>query len=441
MDVLFFLLALIICIFFSMLGAMSSAKKKRNPSSRPTAAPKLLLRKDFNETSLPPNDYTVFDTETTGLDACTCEVLEIGAIRYRNHTEVQRFHSYIRPVGPLREEAARVNGIRWTDVQNAPAFSEVHQKFIAFIGEDTLVGYNISFDVKFIQTRSGAALKNPCFDVLSLAKRFVDTADHKLVTVKAHFGISSRSHTALGDCEATAAVYERILQMPGVREALQEKAARQKAQEESQREQSWYGTRHFRLWEIGEKARVDGDIEKALELFDQARALCSDGSMPFLYESYAKAYRKQREYEKEIAILSEAVKICPINDALNFNNRKKRAEELLASQRRRAEEDRQRAEKRAEREERRRMELEAKKTRPPSCRPVMQLDDSGIVIKVFPSVSAAAEEVHVDPKGIRNAARGAQQHAGGFCWKYAEAEDTPANPQAPADLAVSKSDT
>ena len=87
------------------------------------------------------------------------------------------------------------------------------------------------------------------------------------------------------------------------------------------------------------------------------------------------------------------------------------------------------------------MELEAKKAKPSSSRPVMQLDDSGSIIKVFPSVSAAAQEINVDPKGIRNAARGAQQHAGGFCWKYADTEDLSTNPQAPADLAVSKLDT
>lgn len=438
MGGLIFLLA-IICIFFSVLAAESTTKKKRKSSSKASSAPKLPLRKDFTETALPPNDYTVFDTETTGLDACTCEVLEIGAIRYRDHKEVKRFHSYIQPVGPLHKGAASVNGIRWADVQNAPPFSEVYKNFIEFIGEDPLVGYNIGFDVKFIQTRSGTSLKNSCFDVLPLAKRFVDAEDYKLVTVKEHFGISSISHTALGDCEATAAVYEQILQMPGVREDLHEKAARQKAREESQREQSWYGTRHFQLWEMGEHARVDGNIEKALEFFDQARALCGDGSMPFLYESYAKVYRKCKDYEKEIAILSEAVKVCPINDALNFNNRKKRAEELLASQQKREEEERQRTERRAAREERRRLELETQKTKALSVRRVIQMDDSGVVIQVFPSVSAAAQEIGIDPKGIRSAAKGTQKHAGGFCWKYAD-EPSP-NPQAPADLTVSELDT
>ena len=425
MMIVVFILLCVVVIVCGVLYTESKSEKNRNPTFA-TSAPQKPLQRYFNSTDMPPDNYTVFDTETTGLDACTCEVLEIGAIRYRDHKEVERFHSYIRPVGPLYEGAARVNGIRWADVQNAPPFSEVHKKFIAFIGEDPLVGYNIGFDVKFIQTRSGSALKNPCFDVLSLAKRFVDTADHKLVTVKGHFGISSRSHTALGDCEATAAVYQKLLQLLSVQEAMQQQP-------------SWYGTEHFRLWEMGEQERVAGNLEKALQIFDQAKALCSDGSMPFLYESYAKAYRKQKEYGKEISILSEAIECCPSGAALKYKERKERAEELLASQQRREEEEQQRAERRAAREERRRLELEAKKTRPPSVRRVIQMDDNGAVIRVFPSVSAAAQEIGITPKGIRSAAKGTQKHAGGFCWKYAD-EPSP-NPQAPADLAVSESDT
>lgn len=437
MDVLIILLALAIGLI-AVITSVKSEEKTHSPSTD-LSAPWMPVRRYFRVATMPPDDYIVFDTETTGLDACTCEVLEIGAIRYRDHKETERFHSFIQPVGPLHESAARVNGIKWSDVQNAPPFSEVYKKFVEFIGKDTLLGYNIDFDVKFLQTRSGDSLLNPCYDVLPLAKRYVNTANHKLVTVKNHFGIFTRSHTALGDCEATAAVYERILQIPGVLEDLHEIAAKQRAQEASQRGQSWYGTEHFRLWEVGERARIDGNIEKALEYFDQAKALCSDGSMPFLYESYAKAYRKCKDYEKEIAILGEAAKVCSTNDALSFNNRRKRAEELLASQHRREEEGRQRAERRAEREERRRLELEARKAKQQSARQVIQMDDNGTVIQVFPSVSAAAKEIGVNPKGIRSAINGVQKHAGGFCWKYTD--DPPTNPHTHADLAVSELDT
>ena len=44
-------------------------------------------------------------------------------------------------------------------------------------------------------------------------------------------------------------------------------------------------------------------------------------------------------------------------------------------------------------------------------------DDENVIIR-FESVSAAAIEVDVSAKSIRDAAKGIQQHAGGYRWKY-----------------------
>ena len=123
------------CTFLANIG-----KNSKGSSSSTTVAPNLPLRRYFLETTQPPKDYVVFDTETTGLDACPYEIIEIGAIRYRNHIEVERFHSYIQPVGPIRKDAATVNHISWLDLRNAPLFPEVHKKFIDFIGSDPVVG-------------------------------------------------------------------------------------------------------------------------------------------------------------------------------------------------------------------------------------------------------------------------------------------------------------
>lgn len=46
------------------------------------------------------------------------------------------------------------------------------------------------------------------------------------------------------------------------------------------------------------------------------------------------------------------------------------------------------------------------------------MDENGNVIKEFETVAAAAQEVGVNAKGIRDAANGIQKRAGGYCWKY-----------------------
>ncbi|MDK8133001.1 MULTISPECIES: exonuclease domain-containing protein [Aerococcus] len=61
----------------------------------------------------------------------------------------------------------------------------------------------------------------------------------------------------------------------------------------------------FPLWEKGDKIRKQGQIKEAIALFDEARFLGYDA--PALYESYALAYRKLKDYENEIAILNEGL--------------------------------------------------------------------------------------------------------------------------------------
>lgn len=59
-------------------------------------------------------------------------------------------------------------------------------------------------------------------------------------------------------------------------------------------------------WEDGDAERKNGNVEKAISLFDKARYHGYEA--PALYNSYAMAYRKLKDYDNEIAILDEAIK-------------------------------------------------------------------------------------------------------------------------------------
>ncbi len=58
-------------------------------------------------------------------------------------------------------------------------------------------------------------------------------------------------------------------------------------------------------WDKGDRERKDGNLEKAIELFDKARY--NGYNAPALYNSYAMSYRKLKDYDNEIAILDEAM--------------------------------------------------------------------------------------------------------------------------------------
>lgn len=192
--------------FFSFLFA---------PPPPTKSAPRKHLRRFSPMTTLPPSNYTVIDLETTGLDACTCEILEIGAVRFRQHKEVSRFHSYIRPDGAIPSSSSKIHHITWSKVYNAPSLLQAASSFLDFIGNDILLGYNIEFDIKFLQTRLETDINNKSFDVLPFIRRVVhDVPNYKLETVKSYFGIAGSSHSAISDCIVTAQVFQQALRLP-----------------------------------------------------------------------------------------------------------------------------------------------------------------------------------------------------------------------------------
>ena len=179
------------------------------------SAPRKRLRRFAPMTTLPPSDYTVIDLETTGLDACACEILEIGAVRFRQHKEVSRFHSYIRPEGAIPPSSSKIHHITWSKVYNAPSLLQASSSFFDFIDNDILLGYNIEFDIKFLQTRLETDINNKSFDVLPFVRSVVhDVPNYKLETVKRYFGIVGSSHSAISDCIVTAQVFQQALHLP-----------------------------------------------------------------------------------------------------------------------------------------------------------------------------------------------------------------------------------
>lgn len=375
------------------------------------AAPRLPLRRSFCGDTFPSEgDYTVIDIETTGLDACVCEILEIGAIQYRNNQAVKRFHSYVRPEGRMQKRASDINHITLAKVRNAPLLSEVYSDFIAFIGSDILVGYNIGFDIKFIQTRTQTDINNPQFDVLQFVKKSLELDSYKLPDLKEYFNISGSSHSAIDDCITTVAVFQKCLALPQTQEMLQ-------AQERIEAEFIAHD-QGYQYWSKGEEARIQGDFESALNLFGLAQSV--GYSPPNIYTSYAMLYRKQKDYESEIAILNEALSKFNGPDADSFQYRKNRAESLLKDKQNR---DMELNKKELEREQKaemrqRKKELELSKPKKQVGRPVMQCSDDGTVIKKFSSISEAAAETGINKKSIRDAATGIQKHAGGYRWKF-----------------------
>lgn len=158
-----------------------------------------------------PNEYIVFDLETTGLSPAYAEIIEIGAIKVSGGKKVDVFHSYVRPICGIPLKITALTGIKPSDVADAPDAAAVIADFLRFTAGSVLVAHNSPFDCRFISTYSAALglnFDNDVQDSLKLAKQYIRSPSYKLEVLKDLLGLSFPSHNALDDCKVTAYLVE-----------------------------------------------------------------------------------------------------------------------------------------------------------------------------------------------------------------------------------------
>ncbi len=153
------------------------------------------------------SDYTVLDLETTGLNPQRDEIIEIGAVRVRNSMIMKQFSTLVRPKHSIPEFITDLTGISQEDVNDAPTIREAIGAFLAFVGDDIIVGHNVGFDIAFLN--EDHPFSPDVSDTMRLSRALFPKEPHyKLSNLKEWFGIrSNRSHRALDDVLATHRVY------------------------------------------------------------------------------------------------------------------------------------------------------------------------------------------------------------------------------------------
>lgn len=151
--------------------------------------------------------YVIIDLETTGLDPINDKIIEIGAIRIGK--EIEEYSTIIRQEINIPEKIRDLTGISDEDIKKGKVEEIAINELIDFIGEDTLVGYNINFDIKFInealKRQEKSKVKNMTYDVMKYVKNDkLFLKNYKLETVVKEYGIDETvPHRAIGDARIT----------------------------------------------------------------------------------------------------------------------------------------------------------------------------------------------------------------------------------------------
>lgn len=163
--------------------------------------------------------FTVFDTETTGLDPRGGdEIISIGAMRIVNgrllHNET--FDQLVDPGRDVPPESTRVHGITTEMLQGQPTLAKVLPQFFRFAEETVLVAHNAAFDMRMLQLKesgTGVRFTNPVLDTLLLsAVVHPGHKNHDVEQIAARLGVSIVGrHTALGDAIATGEIFLKLL--------------------------------------------------------------------------------------------------------------------------------------------------------------------------------------------------------------------------------------
>lgn len=171
--------------------------------------------RDLFEQRLDQMTFTVFDTETTGLEPRGGDrIISIGAVRVVNGRVLRQetFERLVHPDRPVPATSTAIHGITDEMLEGAPPISEVLPQFARFAEDTVLVGHNVSFDLQFVALAGPAAgveLTQPALDTLLLhAALHPEHENHALEAIAAELGVDVVGrHTALGDALVTAEVF------------------------------------------------------------------------------------------------------------------------------------------------------------------------------------------------------------------------------------------
>ncbi len=168
------------------------------------------------KTLIPEQTFCIVDIETNGGHVNKGhQIIEIGAVKYRNGEIIDSFESLVY-AKDIPEYIQSVTNITPKMLENAPFLKNVLEKFKLFLEDDVFVAHDIKFDYNFISSSLEkyhlGKLYNRKLCTIDLARRTIKAEKYGLKSLKELLNIDiDNHHRAYSDALSTTYILEESL--------------------------------------------------------------------------------------------------------------------------------------------------------------------------------------------------------------------------------------
>ncbi|MDT8306225.1 MAG: helicase C-terminal domain-containing protein [Anaerolineae bacterium] len=158
--------------------------------------------------------YVAVDVETTGLDPYRDAIIEIAVVRFNEDEILEAWSSLVDPGCEIPPFITQLTGIRQEMVDDAPSILSLRSRLRALLGDDVIVGHNVSFDMGFLEEVHVGAGQHRLDTVTLASILYADQARYGLAELSRVLELAlpagTQAHRALGDARLTALLFQRL---------------------------------------------------------------------------------------------------------------------------------------------------------------------------------------------------------------------------------------
>lgn len=162
--------------------------------------------------------YAVVDVETTGTRVNGGDrIMEVAVVHLRDGVATTAAEFLVNPQAPVHPWVARLTGLRWDMLHEAPTFGDVAERVWEALDVDVFVAHNVRFDWRFLgmelKRATGRTLRGRRLCTVKVARKVLPHLPRRNLDALAfHYEVPfvGRRHRAGTDARATASILDHL---------------------------------------------------------------------------------------------------------------------------------------------------------------------------------------------------------------------------------------